>query len=530
MANRPSPGRMITTAVMGTWPVLLHPLRGGEWGHNIVRSYVNRALFQQVNDDVICVFCVSAPSEKNYTLRSEKTSDGHDVTVATYEIRPDARWGDGEPITSADLVFSFEVMDVNRDKIFINNTKMDSIIKITQITDKKFSIIQRGVICSDRLAMPPLIPSHLEKEIWDKSHNNYFDNSLYIRQPNNPGLYNGPFLVLGIDEGLLHLKRNNFWIGRKPYFERVDVYAPRDQDGLNQIVRSKRVDNFTTLMFSMGQNIVRDFKDIYNPYYAPSDYLVHLKVNFNNIILSDVRVRKALLLGIDRDGLLDKILDGKGIVAQGLLNPFMPGYVAVSRYPYSTKKAEQWLDESGWLRGNDGLRYNAAGEPLKFELRYRRYYPWVDLAPSLAAAWRKLGITVNLVEDPDLSGDALDSRQRYTGLVGFAQNFDQDWDTVRLWYHSSMIPRQGNGWQGSNHFGIDSPDLDRALDKLATARCSRDLRQAAMADIQRAYADGLPTLPIWFGTVLTLSDKRLSDTVDAQTFSAAPIENWRLRD
>lgn len=519
----------VTTAIIGSWPVDLHPLTGDEMGHVTVKRYLNRPVLEQGAGGGVCTYCVAVPAEADGTLRTVRGADGAWETIARYTLRSDARWADGDPVTTADVAFTWTVMQNAGEVLAALDSRSSSLKDIRVVDARTFEVAYDGTLCGNRLNVPPILPSHLEEPIWRADPKTYFQRSLYLVKPETAGLYSGPYRLARMASGSLNLARNPYWAGQAPAFDRVTVFIAADKAALEALVRGGKIDTFTTLEFDVGSRLAKDLAGRYTAFYAPSDFLVHLRLNFDNPILADGRVRKALMYGLDREKLVASLLDNKGTVAQSLLSPFMPGYAVVDRYTYNPQKAAALLDEAGWLKDKDGHRRNAAGKPLAFELRYRRTQPWIALTPRLAEAWGALGAKVDLVEDPQLSGGALDSRQRYPGMVGFSEWLLGGVEVARYWYHSAMIPTAENGWEGSNYFGIKVKSFDAAMDRLLAAGCAVEPRRAALADVQRAYADGLPALPLWFGTVITLSANRLDGTVDPRTFAAAPIENWHLK-
>ncbi|WP_145612964.1 ABC transporter substrate-binding protein [Nitrospirillum amazonense] len=520
---------VVSTAVIGSWPVDLHPLQGDEFGHVMAKRFVNRPLLEAGPGGLTCVYCVSVPSVADGSLRTVRDSNGTWITIARYIMRPDVRWADGVAMTTADVAFTWDVLTSTGRGLADSDQRIINVKSIQVIDERRFDVVYTGSACSDQLSVPPLLPAHLEKPIWQSNPAEYFSNSLYRTKPGTPGLYSGPYRVVAADGTTLHLEENIYWPGQKPAYGKVDLLVPANQAALETAVRAGKVDVFTTLTFDVGSRLARDLANAYNAFYAPSDFLVHLKVNFTNPILSDLRVRKALLFSLNRDALVSSVLEGKGTVAQSLLSPFMPGYAPVSRYPFNLTKANQLLDVAGWVRGRDGMRHNISGVPLRFELRYRGNHPWPQLAPRLAEAWQAVGAQVDLVEDAALSGDAVDTTQRYSGLVGFSQSLEGGLEAARFWFHSTMIPNAANGKRGNNYFAVRIKTLDDALDHLTQAGCAVDPRRDALTEVQKAYADDLPALPLWFGTVITLANKRIDGAVDARTFASAPVEYWHPR-
>lgn len=100
--------------------------------------------------------------------------------------------------------------------------------------------------------------------------------------------------------------------------------------------------------------------------YAPQTNGVnnHLSLRFRSDILSDIRVRQALIAGIDRDEVNEVIYTDNYPVATSILSQGALGYVDTDEYyAFDPERAEDLLDEAGWTREGDGIR-EKDGEPL----------------------------------------------------------------------------------------------------------------------------------------------------------------------
>ncbi len=88
----------------------------------------------------------------------------------------------------------------------------------------------------------------------------------------------------------------------------------------------------------------------------------------NNPLLADIRVRKALLLALDRKTLIDRLFSGHATLALSWINAVEPRYTTdVATYPYDPAQARALLREAGYTPGPDGVCRNAAGDRLSFE-------------------------------------------------------------------------------------------------------------------------------------------------------------------
>jgi peptide/nickel transport system substrate-binding protein len=95
-------------------------------------------------------------------------------------------------------------------------------------------------------------------------------------------------------------------------------------------------------------------------------------IGTGNPILEDIKVRQAIALGINRDELVEKVLDGNGIVGAGYLPPGYPQFFWTpsdsQALNYDPTRAKQMLDQAGYKMGPNGVRVAPDGKPLQFRL------------------------------------------------------------------------------------------------------------------------------------------------------------------
>jgi peptide/nickel transport system substrate-binding protein len=104
--------------------------------------------------------------------------------------------------------------------------------------------------------------------------------------------------------------------------------------------------------------------------FRPSLGYEHTNLNLANPILADVRVRRALLLAIDRNAINTKLFEGLQPVAATWVNPLEPTYTSdVPSYGYDPERARTLLADAGWHPGADGICRDGAGARLSVALR-----------------------------------------------------------------------------------------------------------------------------------------------------------------
>jgi len=174
-------------------------------------------------------------------------------------------------------------------------------------------------------------------------------------------------------------------------------------------------------------------------------------VRIGNEDVSDVRVRRALQLGIDRDALVATVLSDSYRAADSVLNHDDPAFVDLGdKIEYNPDEAARLLDEAGWKVGPDGIR-EKDGRPL--ELSVSASVQSVVIKPAfefIESQWRDLGIKlVNNAGDTtayniavaDPSKPLLGTRTYYN--VGLALLFGRDKNTLTFAADDELIALSG---------------------------------------------------------------------------------------
>lgn len=235
----------------------------------------------------------------------------------------------------------------------------------------------------------------------------------------------------------------------------------------------------------------------------------HLDLNLENPRLADRRVREALLLALDRQGLVDAVFGGKLEVAHGTRpsgtpynNPALPVRVQ------DVARAAALLDEAGWRLGADGVRAKD-GVPLHLELATTAGDKLREqVAQVLVSQWRAVGVDVAIDLQPAkvLFGDTMRHR-KFSGLAMFTWSLDPIQVNEAFW-RCDQIPRADNGWRGQNFPGFCNARADELIARVAT-ELDDDKRAALARELELVLATELPQLPLYFRTEVSVIPKGL---------------------
>ena len=446
-----------------------------------------------------CLQCTELPSLANGLARME----GRGMAV-TVKLRPGLLWGDGVPVTARDLAFTWK-LGHDPASGFADLSywlRVDSIEVIDDLT----AVMHLNQIWTQFDHLPGMLPEHLEAKpaAAAKQPGDYAKQTLYARAPTTPGLYNGPYRITQYDSGAqVVLEPNPYWHGTAPGFRRIVIRAIENTAALQANLQSGDVDfapgDAPSLTLDQVLALRRQHPDDWVYLFKPALSYEHIDLNLDNPILADIRVRRALLLALDRRTLADRLFDGMQPVAAGFVTPLDPMHDEAVAVPSADPaRARALLAEAGWRPGPDGICRNARGERLSLEFRTTAGNRVRELAQQVMKdQWRAVGVEALVNNEPArvLFGETLRRRQ-FSGMVMYA------WSTgisypPRQTLASDQIPTAANNWGGSNYMGFRDAGMDAAI---LTAETDLDPghQRAAWAAMQRIYAEQLPALPLFF--------------------------------
>jgi extracellular solute-binding protein family 5 len=351
----------------------LDPCMGwGQYGPSLIQSKL-----MQINSTSI---------EKDLATEYSVSDDG---LVWTFKIRDDVKFHDGSKLTAADVAFTFNNTKAIAGKVDLAN--MDEAVAIDDTTvefrmNKPFSSFLYNTAA---LAIVP-----------EKS---YVDSATYSKNP----IGSGPYKFVQYDEGQqLIMERNDDYYADKSNFKKL-VLIMMDTSSAFAAVQAGTVDmakvDEQSAQTQVGGYYLKefttyDYRSISMPYNTPGT-TTEEGDPIGNAVTSDVAVRKALSLGISREGMVQNALAGYGEATFDVFSKFDWGLGDLVKdvKDGDVEAAKKILDEAGWVEGSDGIR-EKDGVKAEFELLYGANA--VDrqaIAMSFAEEAKKLGISVKPV-------------------------------------------------------------------------------------------------------------------------------------
>lgn len=469
--------------------------------------------------------------------KAVKKGEGLEVTI---ELIEKAKWGDGTPVTCRDIAFAWEV-GKNKNVSVPSREPFENISAITadKKNPKKCTISFVKAKYNYFNSMPDPLPAHLEEEVFKQysvKPEGYDTNSLYTKNPSNPGLYNGPYMISEVKLGShIIVVPNPHFYGKKPFFQKIVFkYLPNTAT----YEANLRAGNFDLIAsasgLSLDQAVIFDKKVKsdnmpYSVIFADGVIYAHIDLNLSNPILADVRVRKALSIAFNKEDMIKSLLEGKGKIAHHFVTDKDPWYTEkVAIYKYNKREAQRLLDEAGWKMGPNGIRQKD-GKPLSLTIYGGAGLKLIEnILAYLQDKYKAVGIELNIKTEPGrvFFGETVPHRKYDMALYSWVSIPES---TPRSTLHSSMIPSEKNSWSGQNSGGYNNPEVDKLIDVLEGELVAKKRAEVAKKIID-FYTKDIPVMPIYYRPNNAVVPKelkgfRLSGTLFYETLYC---ENWSL--
>lgn len=469
---------------------------------------------------------------------------GKKKLVATWEILDKASWGDGKPVVCDDFAFTLKV--AASPKVAVGEketyTQVEKIEWDPKTPKKCIFTYEKAKWDFYQLGNFVPVPKHLEEPVWNKygaEKEGYEKNSLYVKNPTNPGLYNGPYVVTDVQLGShVAFAPNPHFYGEAPKIQKIIVKLIPNTGTMEANLRSGTIDMISTLGLAFDQALAFDKKVKSDglPFVVridPSITYEHIDLNLDNPILKDIRVRKALMYSLNRDDLVKSLFDGKQQVALHSVSPRDPWYTAdakyVTTYRYSKREAQKLLDEAGWKLGADNIRAKD-GKRLQISFITTAGNKTRELVQTyLQEQWKQVGIEILIKNEPAkvFFGETT-SKRKFPGMVMYAWVSSPE-NNPRSTYHSKSIPTDKNGFSGQNYPGWVNPNVDKLVDAM-DVEFNAAKRKELSSEMQKYYTADLPVIPLFYRSDISVAPKNLKNYVPTghQFYETNAVERWTL--
>ena len=294
-------------------------------------------------------------------------------------IRDDVKFTDGEPLTARDVAFTYNNC---KEKSSVNDFTMLEEAVAVDDTTVEFHMTRPYSIWPYTMAIVGIVPEHAYDE-------NYGQNPIG----------SGRYIMKQWDKGQqVIFEANPDYYGEEPMIKKLTVLF-MEEDAALAAAMAGEVDVAHTAASYSDQSVdgyelfsvqTVDNRGFNLPCSTPQE---KDGVTYGNEFTSDVNVRRAINIGIDRQEMIDNVLNGYGTAAYSVCDK-MPWYNPESEVEYNPEEAKKILEDAGWKEGTDGIR-KKDGVRAEFTLMFSNGDSVRQaLAEDTANQLRELGIEV----------------------------------------------------------------------------------------------------------------------------------------
>jgi peptide/nickel transport system substrate-binding protein len=428
-------------------------------------------------------------------LASALPKSSSDGLTHTFTLRPNMKWTDGQPLTSADVVFTYRLMYDASYKEFVSPYRGDVSTYLAQVDapDQHTVVFRLKKPYSPFLALHGthgILPQHVLGSLTAAQLNTAAFN-------NAPNVSSGPFKFVEWKSGdHLTFARNDGYYNGAAYLDQYVLQIFGTVAAVADALQTGAIDmgRITTASLVPALKAKPDLTVLIGDSPTVLRYLYQLDpAKPAGRIFSEKAVRQALLYAVDRQGLVDAVY-ANGLNAAVAKSMWSPGSWAYNpnttpQYTYDKAKAAQMLEDAGWKKGADGIRAKN-GVNLQFEITSTSSAnEYKADAQVMQQNWNDIGasVSVKLLNYSQMVNVAIGSRD--FDVVFYALSNSLDPDESIFWSSASAAPG------GQNSMPYKNPQLDALLEQAATIS-DQAKRKQLYFQAQNLLADDLPAAPL----------------------------------
>lgn len=421
----------------------------------------------------------------------EISSDGLNYTVY---LKDGAYWHDGRKVTADDVIFTIQTAQ-NSDYGSPQRVNWQG-VQIEKVNDLAvmFKLQAKYAQFLNNLTVK-ILPKH----IWQDIKPINFALSEFNLKPIGSGPYKFDRLKKDKNGKIqsYQLSANKNFYGGRPFInemeakfyisedEMIDAYNRNETEGLSFVSPN----NLKRIKFKQRLNI-RELK-------LPRYFAVFFNQN-KSVLLSDKNIRLALSRATDKNVLLDKVLENRGIAIH---SPMMGGVLDipdnVKKYDYDLSLAKTTLEEAGWLASpkpqGDGGKMDESGilskgnQKFSLKITTSTWPELTEVAKIIEKQWEALGIQIDIevLPTPELQ-QAIKDRSYEALLFGAVLNIDPD--PFSLW-HSSQKKDPGLNLALYDNKAADTilEEARQTLNPLERAKKYDDFQRIVIEDVPAVF-------------------------------------------
>ena len=320
-----------------------------------------------------------------------------DNTSVTFKVATDGKWSDGTPLTAADAAYTLNLMLKYPGPTGLEAGYTKHITAASAPDAGTLTIDYEAPVNADwalsELQQIPMLPEH----IWSKQEGTD-GKGLRTFTNDAPVVSGGPFVLSQYQKNaFVQMDANPNYYGTKPHIDGFGLKFYSNADAMVSALQNGELDAVESFPAAAYTNLKANPNMVVSE--APGIYFDDFIVNSHKPIhpeLLDPKLREAFEYAIDRQTMVDTVLQGHGTTASSIVST-VTGHWSnpdIQALPYDLATANELLDAAGYPKGADGMR-TANGKPMAYEVLTPTASVGVDREfQILQASFQQVGITL----------------------------------------------------------------------------------------------------------------------------------------
>ena len=525
-------GVVYQISVLGAYYQTLKPVPGGTFTEGILGSFTNANPIYATGavDSAVShlVFAGLLKYDANNQLKpdlAESWSVDAKETTYTVTLKKDLLWQDGKSLTAKDVVFTYNtIQDPDAKSPLLASWQG---IQVVAKDDRTVTFTLPSPLSAFPYSMTNgLIPAHVLGTTPAAQMRATRFNTV---DPVGAGPFSlGPVELSGdtadSTQSRIGLTPNGHYYAGSPALSKYIVRSFADE---KQMLASFQAHELTAMsgLDSLPDTFKTD--NSVKQYNTPLTAQVMVFFRNSQEVLSDVKVRQALVEAVDQNSLLENL--GFPVIASR--EPFLqsqPGYnPALTELGYNVTSANTLLDQAGWVKGADGIRTKNSKQ-LTFKLYSQSTSEYAYVTQKLQDDWQKIGVKAEVILQPDSDLQSTVAYHSYDALL-YGISLGPDPDAYAYWGSTQADQRAANRVNFSEY---KSTVADKALEGGRT-RTDPALRAVKYQPFLQAWRNDAPALALYQPRYLYVTRDTVfgfSPTVmNTATDRYSNVDKWMIR-
>ncbi|HLN60603.1 MAG TPA: peptide-binding protein [Symbiobacteriaceae bacterium] len=451
---------------------------------------------------------------------AESWSASADGLTWTIKIKQGIKFQDGSDLTADDVVFTYKsIMDKDYTGPRASYVKSFKDISAPDKYTVKVDLKEPYAALLNNLNL-----GILSKKQFESTPVKDFDKNPVTMKPMGAGPYKFVEYVRG---QYVTLKRNENWFMNKeipnaPYIDTITMKIIPEDATAEAALENGEIDVLPTPDPTNVSRLEKDFANKIGLYNYERNGWGYMTLNVTRPHLNDKLVRQALTYGLDRQSIIDSVMDGRAVIPAGPIPNVSWAYdPSIKAAPYDPAKAKQLLEQAGYKMNASGIM-EKNGQPLKLTFYASSGSALIEGIGSIARKnWKEIGVDldVQLMDFNAMMDNYLKPGKFDISFSGFSLGLDPDQMSM---FHSSQV-------NGFNRGRYSNPEVDKLLEA-GVKESDPAKRKAIYSDYQKKLVDDAPVILVYANKYTDAGSKKVKGVVNVPGIGMSYMYRWYVNE